>query len=62
MLTITTIVLNVVFQMFSVGSNMWLSEWSSDKNIVVNGTTDMDKRNLYLGVYAGLGAGLGEFQ
>lgn len=60
-LTTTTIVLNIIFQMFSIGSSLWLSEWSSDTSIIVNGTLDTGKRDLYLGVYAGLGLGQGEF-
>ena len=47
--------------MFSIGSSLWLSEWSSDTNIVVNGTLDTGIRDMYLGVYAGLGLGQGEF-
>lgn len=56
-LTVTTILLNVVFQVFSIGSSFWLSEWSSDMSVSVNGTTDMSKTNMYLGVYGALGIG-----
>ncbi|PNF24808.1 hypothetical protein B7P43_G15136 [Cryptotermes secundus] len=52
-----TIFFNMVFQAFSIGSNVWLSEWSNDKNVSVNGTVDESKRDLYLGVYGALGAG-----
>ncbi|XP_014278696.1 multidrug resistance-associated protein 1 isoform X2 [Halyomorpha halys] len=50
-----TIIFTILRQSFSVGSNIWLSEWSSDKSIVVNGSQDIDKRNMYLGVYGLLG-------
>ncbi|XP_021961754.1 multidrug resistance-associated protein 1 isoform X2 [Folsomia candida] len=46
-----TIVLYSVYQTFSVGSNLWLSEWSNQP--VVNGT--QDDVGLYLGVYGGFG-------
>ncbi|GLV32342.1 Multidrug-Resistance like Protein 1 [Carabus blaptoides fortunei] len=56
-LSITTVVLNMVFQGFSIGSNMWLSVWSDDQNINVNGTVNTAKRDMYLGVYGALGIG-----
>ena len=37
----------------SVGSNFWLSEWSSDAHI--NGTMAASRRDLRLGVYGALG-------
>ncbi|XP_046739576.1 multidrug resistance-associated protein 1 isoform X5 [Diprion similis] len=52
-LTISTIVMNAVFQIFSIGSNAWLSKWSDDNTTVV----DTAKRDMYLGVYGGLGLG-----
>lgn len=55
-LTILTIVLNIVYQAFSIGSNMWLSKWSNDKSAA----NDTDTRNMYLGVYAGFGLGQGK--
>jgi ATP-binding cassette subfamily C (CFTR/MRP) protein 1 len=55
-----TVFFNVVFQAFSIGSNVWLSEWSNDKNIYVNETLNESKRDLYLGVYGALGAGQGK--
>lgn len=60
-LTIVTLALNMVFQSFSIGSNVWLSAWSTDKEIVVNGTTNAAKRDLYLGVYGALGIGQGKY-
>lgn len=59
-LTLLTLVLNMVFQGFSIGSNMWLSAWSTDSEIVVNNVTNTAKRDLYLGVYGALGIGQGE--
>uniref|UniRef100_A0A069DZT4 ABC-type glutathione-S-conjugate transporter n=1 Tax=Panstrongylus megistus TaxID=65343 RepID=A0A069DZT4_9HEMI len=56
-LTVTTIILNVIFQGFAIGSNLWLSVWSSDNTTVVNGTQDTHKRDLYLEVYGILGLG-----
>lgn len=55
-LAVATVILNMVFQTFSIGSNVWLSEWSSD-NTTAN---DTGKRNMYLGVYAAFGLGQGE--
>lgn len=59
-LSISAILLNVVFQAFAIGSNVWLSVWADDKEAVVNGTQDEGKRDLYLGVYAALGLGQGK--
>lgn len=59
-LTAITLVLNMVFQGFSIGSNVWLSVWSADTEIVVNNVTDTAKRDLYLGVYGALGIGQGK--
>lgn len=55
-LTVLTIILNIVYQGFAIGSSMWLSKWSNDKQAA----NDTDKRNLYLGVYAAFGLGQGK--
>ncbi|CAH2076223.1 unnamed protein product, partial [Iphiclides podalirius] len=56
--SVVTILMNLVLQLFQVGSNYWLSEWSNDKTVMMeNGTLDKSKRDLYLGVYGGLGIG-----
>lgn len=55
-LSIATVVLNMVFQSFSIGSNVWLSKWSSDETTVNN----TGRRDMYLGVYAAFGIGQGE--
>lgn len=54
-LSVVTIVLNIVFQAFSIGSNLWLSKWSSDKNA----GNDTSVRDMYLGVYGAFGFGQG---
>ncbi|KAI7815048.1 ABC subfamily C member [Rhyzopertha dominica] len=56
-LTVLTVLLNVVYQAFSIGSNFWLTIWSNDNETVVNGTVDTGKRDMYLGVYGALGIG-----
>lgn len=55
-LTILTVILNIIYQGFSIGSNMWLSKWSSD----AAAANDTDVRNMYLGVYAAFGLGQGK--
>ncbi|XP_072760183.1 multidrug resistance-associated protein 1 isoform X2 [Anoplolepis gracilipes] len=56
-LSISTIVMNAVFQSFSIGSSVWLSVWSNDNLTIVNDTVDTAKRDMYLGVYGVLGFG-----
>lgn len=60
-LSISTIVMNAIFQSFSIGSNIWLSVWSNDNMTVVNDTVDTAKRDMYLGIYGVLGFGQGMF-
>lgn len=60
-LTVATIFLNIVFQGFSIGSNVWLGIWSSDNTTLSNGKVDTAKRDMYLGVYGALGIGQGKF-
>ncbi|CAB3223726.1 unnamed protein product [Arctia plantaginis] len=38
-----------------IGANFWLVRWSNDKNMLVNGTVDTELRDMYLGVYGGIG-------
>ncbi|XP_021203914.2 multidrug resistance-associated protein 1 isoform X3 [Bombyx mori] len=52
-----TILMNVVLQLFHIGSSYWLAEWSDNENEVVNSTMNLNQRNKYLAVYAGLGMG-----
>ncbi|XP_014612657.1 PREDICTED: multidrug resistance-associated protein 1 isoform X5 [Polistes canadensis] len=58
-LSISTIIMNAVFQSFSIGSNVWLSKWSDDNMTLVNGTVvnEESRRDMYLGVYGALGFG-----
>ena len=46
-----TFLLYLVYQGFSIGSNIWLSEWSVDPRA----NTDDSVRNMYLAVYGVLG-------
>ncbi|KAM3964279.1 multidrug-Resistance like Protein 1 [Aphomia sociella] len=55
--SVVTVLMNLVLQVFQVGSNYWLAKWSNDVNMTINGTVDTTKRDLYLGVYGGLGIG-----
>ncbi|ODM89209.1 Multidrug resistance-associated protein 1 [Orchesella cincta] len=48
-----TMVFSAVSQAFQIGGNAWLSKWSEEPQ--VNGTIDVDRRNMFLGVYAALG-------
>lgn len=50
-LAITSVLFYALFQTFTVGANLWLSVWSEDEQA----STDISKRNLYLGVYGTLG-------
>ncbi|XP_065072690.1 multidrug resistance-associated protein 1 isoform X3 [Ochlerotatus camptorhynchus] len=52
-LSIATVLLNMVFQSFSIGSNLWLSKWSTDEAA----ENDTSVRDMYLGVYGAFGAG-----
>ncbi|KAL5238885.1 hypothetical protein ACI65C_006295 [Semiaphis heraclei] len=62
LLCISTVVLSIVFQGFSISSNIWLSVWSNDDTSHVHGTENISKRNLYLTVYGLLGLGQGLFE
>ncbi|CAH1406916.1 unnamed protein product [Nezara viridula] len=53
----TTAILSGVNQGMFIGSNVWLSTWSDDHDTVVNGSQDVNKRNMYLGVYSLFGVG-----
>lgn len=51
-----TLILNFVFQAFQIGSNLWLTKWSNDKNVA----NDTGLRDMYLGVYGAFGFGQGK--
>lgn len=55
-LSVATLVLNFVFQAFQIGSNLWLTQWSNDKEV----EHDTGLRNMYLGVYGAFGFGQGK--
>ena len=55
-LVVLTIILNTAYQGLVFGSNKWLAEWSNDRAA----DHDMDRRNNYLGGYAGFGFGQGK--
>ncbi|XP_060645841.1 multidrug resistance-associated protein 1 isoform X12 [Drosophila nasuta] len=50
-LSVATLVLNFAFQAFQIGSNIWLTQWSNDKEV----ETNTAKRDMYLGVYGAFG-------
>ncbi|XP_068141679.1 multidrug resistance-associated protein 1 isoform X2 [Drosophila tropicalis] len=54
-LSVATLALNFVFQAFQIGSNLWLTKWSNDKEV----EHDTSKRDMYLGVYGAFGFGQG---
>ncbi|XP_032672071.1 multidrug resistance-associated protein 1 isoform X3 [Odontomachus brunneus] len=56
-LSVATIVMNAIFQAFSIGSNVWLSVWSDDNMTTPNNTIDKSRQDMYLGVYGALGIG-----
>ncbi|XP_076389766.1 multidrug-Resistance like Protein 1 isoform X2 [Megachile rotundata] len=56
-LSISTIIMNAIFQGFSIGSNSWLSLWSNSNLTTYNDTVDKAQQDMYLGVYGGLGIG-----
>ncbi|XP_076227008.1 multidrug-Resistance like Protein 1 isoform X3 [Nomia melanderi] len=58
-LSIATIIMNAIYQGFSIGSNSWLSVWSNDNLTDYNNTFNRAKQDMYLGVYGGLGLGQG---
>ncbi|XP_014222082.1 multidrug resistance-associated protein 1 isoform X9 [Trichogramma pretiosum] len=67
-LAISTIIMNAIFQGFSIGSNVWLSVWADDHHYinktiegVMMNVTDPSYRDMYLGVYGALGLGQATF-
>lgn len=52
------VVMNVASQAFSIGSNLWLSAWSNDLPLP-DGSQDIGKRDMRLGVYGALGLAQG---
>ncbi|XP_014278688.1 multidrug resistance-associated protein 1 [Halyomorpha halys] len=56
-LWVTTVGLTAVNQALGIGSNILLSKWSDDPDMVINGTQNIEKRNMYLELYGVLGLG-----
>nr|XP_014086909.1 multidrug resistance-associated protein 1 isoform X2 [Bactrocera oleae] len=52
-LSLATLFLNFVYQAFSIGSNLWLTQWSNDRRVA----NDTGLRDMYLGVYGAFGFG-----
>nr|XP_014086911.1 multidrug resistance-associated protein 1 isoform X4 [Bactrocera oleae] len=57
-LSLATLFLNFVYQAFSIGSNLWLTQWSNDRRVA----NDTGLRDMYLGVYGAFGFGQVVFQ
>ncbi|CAH1406918.1 unnamed protein product [Nezara viridula] len=56
-LVTTSIALTVVNQALGIGSSILLSKWSDDNDTVINGTQNIERRNMYLELYGLLGIG-----
>ncbi|XP_035434176.2 multidrug resistance-associated protein 1 [Spodoptera frugiperda] len=54
---IATVIMYVVLHSLQISVNFWLAIWSNDDKMLVNGTVDTQRRDMYLGVYGGLGFG-----
>lgn len=51
-----TLVMHLIFQGFSVGANLWLSQWTNAAPSSANDTEAITNRNhFYLGIYGGFG-------
>ncbi|XP_048480556.1 multidrug resistance-associated protein 1 isoform X3 [Plutella xylostella] len=56
--SLLTVLMNLLFQVVQVGSSYWLARWSTEPNMTdANGTVITSTRDMYLGVYGGLGLG-----
>ncbi len=53
-LWLATIVFNLTYQAFNIGSNLWLTTWSTDAN-----SESEEKRYYYLEIYSIYGLGQG---
>ncbi|CAB3223734.1 unnamed protein product [Arctia plantaginis] len=52
--SVGTLLTYILTQSLNIGANFWLARWSSDKNMLINGTVDTQLRDQYLGVYGGI--------
>ena len=54
----------LLYQLASVASSVWLSQWTEDKILkngsLINSTVYQKRQNLFLGIYGGLGAAQGK--
>ncbi|XP_075974897.1 multidrug resistance-associated protein 1-like isoform X2 [Anticarsia gemmatalis] len=55
--SVATAFIYILLNSLQVGTNFWLARWSDDDNVLVNGTVDTKKRDMYLGVFGGLSLG-----
>ncbi|VEN46621.1 unnamed protein product, partial [Callosobruchus maculatus] len=56
-LMLFVVLLNITYQAFSVGSNVWVGVWADDNDTLINGTVNTAKRDMYLAIYGVLGIG-----
>lgn len=48
----TSIIFNILYQSFSVSGNLWLTEWSTDPQLLSNNTQNTSKKYTYLRIYS----------
>ena len=48
-------------QLFSIGTTVWLSQWSDASEKLGNNTMPNNERDMYLGVYGALGLGQSKY-
>ncbi|XP_075974237.1 multidrug resistance-associated protein 1-like [Anticarsia gemmatalis] len=53
--SVATALIYILMNSIQIGTNFWLARWSNDDTMLVNGTVDTKKRDMYLGVYGGFG-------
>lgn len=49
------LVFEILFEVTARSTHVWISAWTGDRTNDINGTVDIEQRNMRLGVYAGLG-------
>lgn len=53
-------IIQLLSQGFGVGSNAWLGEWADDNSLIVNGSANVARRDMYLAVYGVIGLAQGK--
>ena len=48
-------VFNILFEIAGRSKDVWISAWTGDQPAYINGTVDIEQRNMRLGVYASIG-------